>query len=440
MKKILSVALCAAMILSMASVSYASDVKPTLSNAAQTTTVKSKTIKPVTTVSEPDIPEDIDEQYTYLMENQTPAEFIESLQKFGAKTSSMLLSKETENQTYSPVSFAYALGILGSGAKGTTAQNIAKALESNSMSTVSDGLNKFYNSNYSDEENSVLKIANSLWMQDNYNFKTSFTKNAAEKFYASSYSVDFKKQATADAMAKWISEQTGGLLNPTFEPNPDQVLSIINTLYFEGAWANNFKAENNTTGKFTLADGKQVDVTYMNQEFKGSSYYETDDYTMFEVPFMDGQTMNFVLPKKGNSLESLLNQESMEEILSEQDSESVKYADVNLKLPKFSFDTEFNLNQTCKDLGLNELFTGEADLSGITDGDVAVSDVKQESHIEIDENGCKAAAYTKMDIMKMSMPVEMEKYNFNLDRPFLFVIESQDNAPLFVGTVYNPVK
>lgn len=194
MKKILSVALCAAMILSMASVSYASDVKPTLSNAAQTTTVKSKTIKPVTTVSEPDIPEDIDEQYTYLMENQTHSEFIESLQKFGAKTSSMLLSKETENQTYSPVSFAYALGILGSGAKGTTAQNIAKALESNSMSTVSDGLNKFYNSNYSDEENSVLKIANSLWMQDNYNFKTSFTKNAAEKFYASSYSVVLKSR------------------------------------------------------------------------------------------------------------------------------------------------------------------------------------------------------------------------------------------------------
>ena len=43
MKKILSVALCAAMILSMASVSYASDVNPTLSNAAQTTTAVSYT-------------------------------------------------------------------------------------------------------------------------------------------------------------------------------------------------------------------------------------------------------------------------------------------------------------------------------------------------------------------------------------------------------------
>ena len=228
MKKILSVALCAAMILSMASVSYASDVKPTLSNAAQTTTVKSKTIKPVTTVSEPDLPEDIDEQYTYLMENQTPAEFIEILQKFGAKTSSMLLSKETENQTYSPVSFAYALGILGSGAKGTTAQNIAKALESNSMSTVSDGLNKFYNSNYSDEENSVLKIANSLWMQDNYNFKTSFTKNAAEKFYASSYSVDFKKQATADAILSRPADCSIQPLNQTqIRYSPSSTLSIL---------------------------------------------------------------------------------------------------------------------------------------------------------------------------------------------------------------------
>ena len=40
----------------------------------------------------------------------------------------------------------------------------------------------------------------------------------------------------------------------------------------------------------------------------------------------------------------------------------------------------------------------------------------------------------------MSMPVPMEQYDFSLDRPFLFVIESQDEAPLFVGTVYNPLQ
>ena len=241
-------------------------------------------------------------------------------------------------------------------------------------------------------------------------------------------------------MAKWISEQTSGLLNPTFQANPDQILSIINTLYFEGAWVDSFDAANNTEETFTLEDGSEVDATYMNRTFQGATYYETDDYTLFEVPFEGGQTMKFVLPKEGSALETLLDQESLEQILSEQEESSVRYADVNFKLPKFSFDSEFDLNETCKALGLEELLEGKADLSGITDERVALSSVKQESHVEVDENGCKAAAYTKMDIVRMSMPVPMEQYDFSLDRPFLFVIESQDEAPLFVGTVYNPLQ
>lgn len=442
MKKFISAAICAAMILSMA-VTYSAD-SFTLSRSViqpySSMINRDKEVDPLYTVSEPKIPEDIDEQYTYQQQNQTPEAFIQSLQTFGAKTSSMLLKDTTSNQTYSPVSFAYALGILGSGAKGQTQQDIVQVLASENMDEVSNGLNKFYLSNYHNEENNVLKIANSLWMQKDYSFKSSFAKNAAEDFYASSYSVDFKKQSSADAMAKWISEQTGGLLNPTFEPNPDQVLSIINTLYFTGSWADQFDSQNNVTDKFTLADGTQTDVTYMTQEQKGSAYYQTDKYTMVKLPFENGQTMNFVLPAEGASLSSLLDEQTLQQILADPSEESAHYADVTVRVPKFSYDTEFNLNDTCKALGLEELFDGSADLSGITDGDVAVSDVKQESHVEIDENGCKAAAYTKMDIMKMSMPVEMEKYTFSLDRPFLFVIESQDNAPLFVGTVYNPSK
>ena len=92
------------------------------------------------------------------------------------------------------------------------------------------------------------------------------------------------------------------------------------------------------------------------------------------------------------------------------------------------------------DVWVEELLEGKADLSGITNERVSLSSVKQESHVEVDENGCKATAYTKMDIVRMSMPVPMEQYDFSLDRPFLFVIESQDEAPLFVGTVYNPLQ
>ncbi len=441
MKKILTVALCAAMLLSMAGVSYSADSGSTNSSSPtiQVLPAQPKPIKPVARVTEPDVPEDEEEQSYFCIEATNPA-FIESMQKFGAKTSSMVLTESGTNQTYSPISFAYALGVLGSGASGQTARNIAKALETSTMTAASKGLSWFYTTHYDDHEGSVLQIANSLWLQEDYPIKEEFAKKAAEQFYASAYSVDFSEQATADAMAKWISEQTSGLLNPTFQANPDQILSIINTLYFEGAWVDSFDAANNTEETFTLEDGSEVDATYMNRTFQGATYYETDDYTLFEVSFEGGQTMKFVLPKEGSALETLLDQESLGQILSEQEESSVRYADVNFKLPKFSFDSEFDLNETCKALGLEELLEGKADLSGITDERVSLSSVKQESHVEVDENGCKAAVYTKMDIMRMSMPVPMEQYDFSLDRPFLFVIESQDEAPLFVGTVYNPLQ
>ncbi len=441
MKKIFTVALCAAMLLSMAGVSYSADGGSTNSSSPtiQVLPAQPKAIKPVARVTEPDVPEDEEEQSYFCIEATNPA-FIESMQKFGAKTSSMLLTESGTNQTYSPISFAYALGVLGSGASGQTARNIAKALETSTMTAASKGLSWFYTTHYDDHEGRILKIANSLWLQEDYPIKEEFAKKAAEQFYASAYSVDFSEQATADAMAKWISEQTSGLLNPTFQANPDQILSIINTLYFEGAWVDSFDAANNTEETFTLEDGSEVDATYMNRTFQGATYYETDDYTLFEVSFEGGQTMKFVLPKEGSALETLLDQESLGQILSEQEESSVRYADVNFKLPKFSFDSEFDLNEICKALGLEELLEGKSDLSGITDERAKLSSVKQESHVEVDENGCKAAAYTKMDIMRMSMPVPMEQYDFSLDRPFLFVIESQDEAPLFVGTVYNPLQ
>ena len=115
MKKFISAAICAAMILSMA-VTYSAD-SFTLSRSViqpySSMINRDKEVKPLYTVSEPKIPEDIDEQYTYQQQNQTPEAFIQSLQTFGAKTSSMLLKDTTSNQTYSPVSFAYALGIGG---------------------------------------------------------------------------------------------------------------------------------------------------------------------------------------------------------------------------------------------------------------------------------------------------------------------------------------
>lgn len=445
MKKIISIALCAALLISMSAVSYSANSPtppPTLSQAAQGTAKKpakkGEALYPVTLPTVPAV--DDEAYYKYVQEHQTPESFIRSMQKFGAKTAPMVLTEE-KNQAYSPISYAYALGMLGSGTKGNTSKEIASALEAADMKSAVEGFTKFYEANYRTEEGNTLTLANSLWLSEKYPLKASFAKGAAKDFYASAYSVDFSKQSTADKMEKWISDNTGGLLNPTFSPDPMQVLSIINTLYFEGAWSDAFRAENNTKEKFTLSDGTEIDTVYMNQVFENASYYVTEDYTMFILPFTGGQEMRFALPNNEAALDSLLKQDILEQITAEPQETARKDAEVTLKLPKFSFDTAMNLTGTCEKLGLEELLDGTGDFSGITDLGVYVSDIMQESHVEIDENGCKAAAYTKMDIRAMAMlPQDTEKYTFSLDRPFLFTIQSQDDAPLFIGTVYNPTK
>ena len=63
MKKMLSIALCAAILISMASVPYSASEKSTNSGSrnVQVVSTKSKTIKPVTRVRQPKVPTDLDE-------------------------------------------------------------------------------------------------------------------------------------------------------------------------------------------------------------------------------------------------------------------------------------------------------------------------------------------------------------------------------------------
>ena len=176
MKKMLSIALCAAMILSFAASVSASSLRRTLSNKNMPIATSKEDDQPINKVKQPQIPTDWEEKYEYRQKNEVDPQFIQSLQEFGAKTSSLLLTSQTENQSYSPVSFAYALAMLGNGAKGQTAQQIADALGVDTISSSNQQFHKFYNYNYSSEQGNVLKLANSIWVQEDFPLQKDFSK------------------------------------------------------------------------------------------------------------------------------------------------------------------------------------------------------------------------------------------------------------------------
>ena len=105
-------------------------------------------------------------------------------------------------------------------------------------------------------------------------------------------------------------------------------------------------------------------------------------------------------------------------------------------MPKFSFDSEFNLRQTLIEMGMPVAFSGGADFSGIAEGGGFISGVYHDSFIAVDEKGTEAGAATAVTIARGASggPVE-----FTLDRPFiLFIRDIETGTILFVGRVLNP--
>lgn len=87
-------------------------------------------------------------------------------------------------------------------------------------------------------------------------------------------------------------------------------------------------------------------------------------------------------------------------------------------------------------LGLNSLFDGSSDLSGLTGNkNLKLSKAIHKAFVEIKEEGAEAAAVTGFEIETISVIVAPLQ-SVKVDRPFLFLI--QDNASgliLFFGEV-----
>nr|HPI86010.1 serpin family protein [Bacteroidales bacterium] len=73
-------------------------------------------------------------------------------------------------------------------------------------------------------------------------------------------------------------------------------------------------------------------------------------------------------------------------------------------------------------------------LSGIADADLVVDFVKQNTFVDVNEEGTEAAAVTTIGIKEVSMPPTIM-----IDKPFIFAIrERMTNSLLFLGKVEHP--
>ncbi len=348
-----------------------------------------------------------------------------------ARNSTVLLSKEfDENSCYSPLSLYYALALTGSGAGGSTKEEFQNVLYDQTDGWAEEQCGKYYRQHYHDSEESKFWLANSLWMDGRYSFGEDFISGAEENFYSALFQVDFTDPTLADEMTEWVSENTGGLLNPKFEFQKEQMLSVINTVYYNAQWSDQFYQEYNTEEKFHKADGSAVTVEFMNKFESFGSAYEGNGFIRASLSLKNGDEMIFILPDEGVSTSKLLSDPAtFEDMFYPKAYEEFANCQLSWSIPKFSFDCEYDLKNMLVDLGLTKAFDPViADFSGMGKVELYLSETRQGTHIGVNEDGVEAAAYTEIAAEAGSSAPPEKVIEMKLDRPFLFAILSDDTS------------
>ena len=358
------------------------------------------------------------------------------------------LAAKDGNLFLSPYSISTALAMTYAGAKGQTADQMAKTLH---YTLPENKLHSAFASLIKDQNGVGVKrayklnVANRLWGQIDSGFRPDYLQFVKKNYGAGLQEVDFVKatEPARQTINDWIDLETQGKIKdliPQGAIDIDTRLVLTNAIHFKAAWLDEFFDVQ--TKKADFWTGAEMKTTAMMMHRKGEyTFVDGESAQLLDLPYENNDlSMIVILPKQKNGLKELekkLTSANLEAWL-----KSKKLYEVDVKLPKFKFTAQFKLKQTLSDMGMPIAFSGGADFSGMCSGEkLAISDVIHKAFVDVHEKGTEAAAATAVIVRTLSAPVRplLPTANFHADHPFVFLIrDNRSGSILFAGRVVNP--
>lgn len=323
-----------------------------------------------------------------------------------------------DNTLVSPLSMAYLLSMIQSGAKGSTLNELNIALDNYDLQPM-------------ENIDSKISMANSMWINNRY-------KNNINNTFATALKINYHSEVlydefiNADNINKWVSEKTYNMINELFPSDSvnsvDTIMALVNAIGINFKWDEEFDCNKTLMGNFL-----DKNVYMMNSNEK---YLESDYYTGFIKDYeklSDNSQYEFIglLPKK--DIQDVINNISNDVIIN-----SITESEAHIQIPRFKY--EYNVNNVkgiLESLGIKDIFNKEkANFGGIAE-DIYVSSIVQKTYIDFMESGTKAAAASG-GAFDIKSTVEEKEVIFN--KPFVYLIRKKgSNNIYFIGTVNSPI-
>lgn len=383
-----------------------------------------------------------DGEYQEIQLTEKSAQIVEADNEFGFELFQDIYGSETryENIMVSPLSVSLALAMTYNGANGETKTAMEETLKLYGLTPqeINTSYQTLVNALKSLDSKVILEIANAIYYRDNFLVEQDFITTNKNYYDAEVSALDFGSPNAVKTINKWVADKTNDKIETILnEISDDQIMFLLNAIYFKGIWESKFEKKNTEKKDFHLENGSTIQTDFMQQN-NTVNYINNDLFSAIELPYGQGNYNMYVfLPKTDKTLQDItdnLNKDNWKTWL-----ESFNEADVDIKFPKFKYEYEIKLNSILSEMGMGIAFSNDADFTGINkNGGLYIDYVKHKSFIEVNEEGTEAAAVTIVAIDRLSAGTESTA-SFYVNRPFLFTItEKSTGAILFIGTVKNP--
>lgn len=353
--------------------------------------------------------------------------------------------REGVNPAVSPISAYFALSMAAAGAEGETRAEFDRVLGAASADVLCSQLKK----HLLDVKGSTeLSIANSVWTNQNLPVSEEYLQEIVDYFDSEVYSGQIDSDEMKDAVNQWVSEKTRGMI-PELLSRPlgsRTLMALINAVYMNAEWANQFSANSTCKKTFYKEDGSEIETDFMNST-RILDYVETEDAQGAVLDYDDGKTVFLALrPNDGSSVR---------ELAGRLDASAVRNYIANARpvlfrfsMPKLDTEYELPMEEMLQTMGLGRAFTWTTEFRKMLEPShwgtpVKIDKALQKVTVKVDEKGTEAAAVTVITPIAGASPYHYPEVirTLELDSPYVYVIaDMPSQTPLFMGIVDYPVQ
>jgi serine protease inhibitor len=333
-----------------------------------------------------------------------------------------------DNVTVSPLSAILSVGMQANAVDDEGAAKIMKMFGVDNLDSFNSLCRKLMGYiPYNTSGDYKVMFANSAWLSTSKTFSSSYVSTVNDVFNAEVYNVDFTDSNLQGVIDEWCSKKT----NETIKQLPFNITGaeryvLLNALYFNAAWSNEFNKDLTTNDEFNGSNGSSV-VPMMHKKIIVKCE-DNSDYTSICLGYSQlNADMVLILPKGGIS-DFLKKFDS--EVWSKASSPA-DYAEVSLSLPKFKIEQNRDLTSVLGNMGFP---TSGVKLTNAGLDEATAAHVVQESYTDVNEQGTTVSSVTA--VYEVGSSLDETKYKsveMNINKPFLFFVRHTGTGSILMA-------